>query len=202
MSTANKNTIRQRLILWSNRVLFDFKIKREGYFFKLILPGKYKRAVKIFKVILTLISLLSAFLIFQSVFIAFLFGLAVYVISTILEKIIFTYSTLYVHPLPSFELDQEKWIAVFWGYAKDPKNNNEIPLLGLQFSDEDYAKNIYDLLLSWSFGEHDDKDNNIKLSVILTDENSYSFFCYPSIERDTATKFYSKAEKEMALPTF
>lgn len=197
MSTDNKNTIRQRLILWSNRVLFDYKIKREGYFFKLILPRKYKRPVKVVKVLSTLISLLSAFFIFQSVFIAFLFGLAVYVVSTILEKIIFTYSSLYVHPLPSFELDQDKWIGVSWGYTKDPKNNHEIPLLGLQFSDEDYAKNIYNLLLSWSLGEHDDKKNYIKLSVILTDKNSYSFFCYPSIERETASNFYRDAEKEI-----
>ena len=163
MSDADKNTIRQRIILWSNRILFDFKVKREGYFFKLILPGKYKRAVKVLKILLTLISLCSAFFVFQSVFIAFLFGLGVYFITTILEKIIFTYSTLYVHPLPSFELEQEKWLGVFWGYAKNPKNNNEIPLVGLQFSDEDYARNIYDLLLSWSFGEHNDKKNSIKL---------------------------------------
>ena len=194
MSDDDKKTIRQRMILWSNRILFDFKIKREGYNLKVMVPGKYKRLVKILKILLTLISLFSAFIVFQSVFVAFIFALAVYAITTILEKIIFRYSSLYVHPLPSFRLEKEKWLGVFWGYAKDPKNSYEIPLMGLQFSDEDYARKIYDLLLSWALGNHDDKSNNVKVSAILTDESSYTFFCYPSIERETAKTFYSKAE--------
>jgi len=197
LSDGDNKTIKQRIILWSNRILFDFKIKREGYNLKVIISGKYKCFVKTLKILLTLISLFSAFIVFQSVLVAFLFGLAVYAITTILEKIIFTYSSLYVHPLPSFRLEQEKWLGVFWGYAKDPKNSYEIPLIGLQFSDEDYARKIYDLLLGWALGNHNDKRNNIKLSVILTDENSYTFFCYPSFERETAKTFYSKAETDL-----
>ena len=194
---VNKKTIRQRIILWSNRILFDFQIQRDGRIIKLIIPGKYKPIIKALKGFLTLISLLSAFIIFQNVFIAFLFGIAVYLITTVLEKIIFTYSSLYVHPLPDFESEQEKWLGVFWGYAKDPTNEHEIPLIGLQFSDEDYARKIYGLLLSWTLGNLNDKNNSIKLSVILTDDDSYVFFCYPSIERETAKYFYDKAEKEL-----
>jgi hypothetical protein len=197
MSDDDKKTIRQRIILWSNRIFFDFKVKRERYNLRVMVPGKYKPLVKTLKILLTLIGLFSAFIVFQSVFIAFLFGLAVYALTTILEKIIFTYSSLYVHPFPSFTLEQEKWLGVFWGYAKDPKNGYEIPLIGLQFSDEDYARKIYDLLLSWALGKHNDKSNNVKLGTILTDDNSYTFFCYPSIERETAKAFYGKAETDL-----
>ncbi len=194
---VDKKTFRQRIILCSNRILFDFQIKRDGRIIKLILPGKFKRIVKALTGFLTLISLLSAFFIFQNVFIAFLFGLAIYGITTILEKIIFTYSSLYMHPLPDFEIEQEKWLGVFWGYAKDPTNEDEIPLIGFQFADEDYARKIYDLLLRWTLGNLSDKNNSIKLSVILTGDDSYVFYCYPSIERGTAKYFYDKAEKDL-----
>jgi len=68
--------------------------------------------------------------------------------------------------------------------------------MGMQFTDDDYARKIYTLLLSWSFGNHKNEKNNIRMSAILTDDNSYVFFCYPSINRETASNFYEEAEKE------
>ena len=73
-------------------------------------------------------------LVFQSVFVAFGFGLAMYLAVSVIERIIFTYSSLYMHPLPDFEIESEKWVGVFWGFAKEPKGEIEIPLLGMQFS--------------------------------------------------------------------
>ena len=196
MSENGNMTFRQRVILWSNRILFDFKFKRDGRLFKLVMPEKYKPVVKTLKILFTLISLFSALFVFRSVFAAFGFGLVVYLLISVIERIVFTYSSLYVHPFPDFEIESEKWAGVYWGFAKDPKGEIEIPLLGMQFTDDDYARKIYTLLLKWVLGNHKDEKNNIKMSAIVTDNNSYVFFCYPSIDREAALYFYKKAEKD------
>ncbi len=144
---------------------------------------------------LTFIGLVSAFFYFKSVFMAFLFGLGIYLLSSLLEKVIFSYTNLYIQPLPDFEIESNKWIAMAFGYS-EPKLRIHIPLIRMVFSNEEYGKKIYSLLLSWNYDQVKDVDNNICTSIILDGKDDYIFFCYPSIERETVTNFFRTCEKE------
>ncbi|MBM4056316.1 MAG: hypothetical protein FJ264_16925 [Planctomycetes bacterium] len=196
MGTNERKTVKQRLILWSNRLRFDVRAQKKGWFVQIILHDRFKPFIRAVKIVLTLIGLISAFISFQSVFISFLFGLGIYLLSIFLEKLIFSYNSLYVHSLPDFEIQPEKWLGAFFGYAEDPKNPSHIPMVGWIMSDPEYAKRVHSLLLQWSYGKLKDEENNIRASVIVDDKDEYIFFCYPNMERKTATRFYKAVEKE------
>ena len=154
-----------------------------------------KPFVKATKLVLTFVGLFSAFITFQSLFVSFLFALAIYVVSTIFEKVVFSYSSLYVHALPDFTIDPEKWLGAFFGHAETPERDVEIPMVGWIISEPEYARKVHGLLLSWSYGNLRDEQKNICASAIV-DGDDYVFFCYPSLDRKTAEAFYEKAEQE------
>lgn len=196
MSTEGGKTIKQRLILWSNRLRFDINIQRKGWFAQFVLHEGFKPFVRGVKIVLTLIGLISAFISFQSVFVSFLFGVVIYLLSTAFEKLVFSYNSLYVHSLPDFEIEPEKWLGAFFGYAEDPRNPGHIPMVGWIMSDAEYAKKVHSLLRRWSYGKQKDEENNIRASVIVDNNNEYILFCYSNMERETATRFYEEVEKE------
>ena len=196
MNAREGKTPKQRLILWSNRIRFGMMIRRKGRFFQVILHERFKPIVGAIKIALTIIGLISAFFAFQSVFVCFLFGLAIYLISTFFEKLVFSYNSLYVHSLPDFEIEPDKWLGAFFGFAEDPKNPGHIPMVGWIMSDSEYAKRVHSLLLQWSYGKLKDEESNICASVIVDEGGEYIFFCYPNIDRETAAKFYEEVEKE------
>ncbi len=189
-------TLKQRLILWSNRLRCDIMVQKKGWFFEVIIHERFKLFICIIKIVLTIIGLISAFFLFPFAFIAFLFGLGIYLLCTFIEKIIFSYNSLYIHSLPDFEIEPNKWLGAFFGYAEDPRNPEHIPIIGWVMSDPDYAKKVHTLLLRWSYGELKDEDNNIRASVIVDNDEEYVFFCYPNIDRKTANLFHEDVEKE------
>lgn len=195
MNTNGGKTLKQRLILWSNRIRFDINVQRKGRFAQVIFPERFKSFVRTIKIVLTLIGLTSAFFFFQSVFVSFLFALGIYLLITAFDKLVFSYNSLYVHFLPDFEIEPEKWLGAFFGYAKDPRNTSHIPIVGLIMSDPEYARKVHSLLLRWSYGKLKDEENNICVSVIVENNNEYIFFFYPHMERETATRFYKDVEK-------
>ena len=140
MNTKDGKTLKQRLILWSNRLRFDVQIRKKGRLVQVILHERFKLIIRAIKIVLTLIGLFSAFLIFQSVFVSFLFGLGIYLLSTFFETLIFSYNSLYVHSLPDFEIEPDKWLGAFFGYAEDPRNLGHIPMVGWIKSAEEYAR--------------------------------------------------------------
>ena len=186
----------KKLHLWVNRLRLTFQFRKKGYFFEIIVPEKYRSYIKTTKYFLTFIGLISAFFYFKSVFIAFLFGLGIYLLSSLLEKIIFSYANLYIQPLPDFEIESNKWIAMGFGYAEEPKLKSHIPLVRIVFSNEEYGRKIYSLLISWNYDQLKDVDNNICTSIILDGKDDYIFFCYPSIKRETVTEFFKTCERE------
>lgn len=121
--------------------------------------------------------------------------MGIFLVTQFFDKIIFSYTSLYIHPFPEFELDPEKWSGSIFGYAKSKTSPDFRFIVGWFFSDEDYAKNIHSLLLQWSYGKYNDKERNICLSIILFN-NSYVFYCYPNPNRKTAKSFFANVEKE------
>ena len=122
MNTNGGKTLKQRLILWSNRLRFDINVQRKGRFAQVIFPERFKSFVRTIKIVLTLIGLTSAFFFFQSIFVSFLFGLGIYLLITAFDKLVFSYNSLYVHLLPDFEIEPEKWLgAFFWVCQRSEK---------------------------------------------------------------------------------
>lgn len=198
MKTKNDLNLKQNILLFLNRIRWNYRVQRDGKFFKIIVPEKHKLIIKSLKYFLTIISLISAFFAFQIVFISFLFGLVIFGILWLFEKVIFLYSTFYVPPLPIFEIDPLKWLGTTWGYGIIPNKDIEIPIVGILFSDENYAQDMFSLLLDWSYGESNDKENNICLSAIVNDDKTeYVFFCYPNIFRRKAKEFFKKVDSKI-----
>lgn len=192
-----KYSIKEKLLLRLNRIFINLKIKKSWPFLEITINEKHKSKISVAKYLITAISLLSAYFAFQSTHIAFLFALGIYLLSLFFEKIIFHYTVLYISPLPDFELVPEKWLGAFFGYAKDKENPDDIPLVGILFDDEDYAKKIHSLLLSWTCNNLVDEEKNISVSVIIEGKNSYSIFIYPNPFRKPAEEFFKRAEKEI-----
>ena len=195
MKNSNHKTLRQKFLLWLNNLHFSIMLRRKNRFFEIILHEKYKKIIKSCKYVLIGIGLVLAFFTFQSVIIAFLFGLAIFLLSQFLEKILFSYNSLYIQPMPTFTIESDKWLGVAFGYAEQPNNPHHIPFVGWALSDADYARKIHSALKAWSYGNLKDDKKNICMSVII-DENDYIFFSYPSPKRETASQFFDEVEKE------
>ncbi len=188
--------MKKGILLRLNKLQFNFQIHRKGHFFEIVINEKYKNNIRVIKIALTVISLISAFFVFQSAFIAFIFGLAVYLILFIVDKVIFSYSSMFVHSMPDFTIELQKWTGCGFGYASSPSLRGQIPVVSWIMSDIDYAKKIHSLLLTWSYGELSDEKQNICTSVILLNNNRYVFFCYPNFSRKGATEFFEEVERE------
>lgn len=166
---------------------YSFRIKRTLNSFNIIIPENFKVLFKSIKIIITFCGLFSAYMVFGSVHIAFIFGLILFVISWFIEKINYLYNVLYIHPQPNFQLYPEKWTGCVFGKIEAQDKSFEIPLVGALYDDIKYAKKIHSLLLKWSNGEYNDSKKNVLLSVIL-DGDSYYFFIYPNYENEFAQK--------------
>ena len=191
--------IRIRLRLFFNRLRYDFRFRKKGRFFQIIVPERFKKYIKYIKYlkyIITILSLFSSFIVFNSVYISFLFGLILFAFGSLLEKFVFSYTVMYIPPLPTFQVQPDKWIGNAFGIIRSLDRSIEIPTVGNIFSDIEYARKIHNLILSWSYGSYDDANNNVSLSAIV-DNDSYRFFIYPSINRQTVQKFLSKFEEQI-----
>jgi hypothetical protein len=51
-------------------------------------------------------------------------------------------------------------------------------------------------LSTWAYGEFDDKEQNVSLSVITHKNNQYTFYCYPSLDRRSAKLFHQAIDDE------
>ncbi len=189
-------SIKQRMLLWLNGIRFSYKIRKKGKLFEITLPERYKRPVRWIKILATVIGLLSAFFAFESSGIAFLFGLGLYLLTSIVERILFSYTSMYIHPLPGFEIEKEKWLGSIFGFAQQDGNPHDIPVVGMILKDEDYARKIYSLLMAWTNGNTNDRDRHVCVSAVLVEDNSYIFFVYPSLDRKPAKRFFDSVEEK------
>lgn len=106
-------------------------------------------------------------------------------IEVIIEKIVFEYSVLIIQPPPDFKVEETQWITN--GYLfPDPKYKQQYDLqnhFGPVYKDEAYGKQFFDYLRSWNSGESDDVENNICLSFVIEEDNSYTTYIYANPDR-------------------
>lgn len=201
MSREDNKTRRQKLLLWLNRLNFSVQLKRKGWRTQVVIPERFRSLGRLIKIFLTIVGLFSAFFAFQSSIVAFLFGLAVYSILSGIERILFSYTNLFVQPMPDFEIENEKWLGAFFGFAQQEGNRHEIPVVGMILADQDYARKIFEILLAWTNNRRNDEDHHVCVSAVVMDEDSYILFVYPSIHRRPAEGFFEAAEADRRKST-
>jgi hypothetical protein len=177
------------------RTFLTFK-RHEGRLYATI-PERFRKPVSYLKYIFTAIGLLSALYVFSSVLIGFLFGLGIFALTSFLERIAFRHSYLFVHPLPNFDLDNEKWVGCGFGYAVPPSSSEQIPLVSMMVTDLEYAKKLQSLFLAWTGGNRADKEKNIQVTVVITKPDEYIFLFYPNPKRPIAQKFFQSAKDKL-----
>ena len=196
MPEPQSRTLRQRALLWWNRARFDVCVRWRGSWPELVLHERFRGMIRAAKTVLTAIGLLAAFLTFESVWISFLFGAVVWGCTTLVEKVAFSYNSMFVHSLPDFDLQPDLWLGAFFGYAQQPGNPHQIPMVGWIMGRADYARKVHTLLLRWAYGNLNDEYNNVRASVIVLSDTEYIFFCHPHVTRESAQRFFAEVEEE------
>ena len=189
--------IRRCITLFFNRIRADYQIRKDGKKFRIVIPNRYRGKVQFLKYIFTAIGLLSAFITFRSVAIAFLFGLVVYLITLLIERTVFMHPMLFIHALPDFEIDNNKWLGVGFGYISPQNQEHDIPLVLMMVTDLNYAKEIAKLFLKWTNNSYKDEDKNVQIRIVATNPDEYIFLCYPNSNRTIAKNFFDKAKEEL-----
>ena len=186
--------VKKRIFLFKNRLLYGFRIENIKGKRKLVIHDKYRNAVKLLGHGTSILGLVSSFIAFSSVWISFIFAAVLEIVGYLFSKIFFSYTNMYVHPIPDFEIDPEKWIAMGFGYANSPQNQiTDIPVITMVFSDEEYGRKIFSFIKTLSYGQLDDKKKNILARVVIIKPDCYVFFLYPNPMRRTAKEFFRKA---------
>lgn len=179
--------IRRILILRLNEIRIRNKIYLENKNLKIVLHEKYRKAIGISRVLLTLIGLFSAFIIFESTIIAFFFGLVIFVFTWIIEKTSFNYAKEFMHEFNPEIIANNRWQAVCFGYVENPDTFQQIPLIGMVCEDNEFANTIHDQILQWSDYQYNDVNKLVSMSAI-TNKNYYRFFCCPNLKSEKVNK--------------
>jgi hypothetical protein len=104
---------------------------------------------------------------------------------------------VFIHALPTFELDPDKWRGVGFGYARPPGGPVDIPFVGMILTEKGLAKDLSELFLAWTEGEFQDEAKNLRISVVVLSPREYVFMCYPNPQRPVAKKWFDRARREL-----
>jgi len=175
--------IRRQIFLLKNKLLFNFSTHVRGDKKHIVIPAIFTKITKYLKHIISVISLISAYFIFKTPHYAFLFAIGVWLLLSLLERVLFSHITFFKNPLPNFNLCAEKWVAMGFGYPPLHMISQGLkPTVVMMFDDKIYARKIHDLILSWTEGSHKDTSSLVSLSVTILSD-SYIFYIYPSLSR-------------------
>jgi hypothetical protein len=171
----------------------SFIIRRIDGKYKIYINEKNRPRIKSIKWVLSFLGLLSSLFVLPVLY-SFIIALSLFLFGLLIEKILFFYSALYVHAMPVFEIDNDLWLGMVFGYMEPPRKELQIPLVGLVFSDNKYARKFFSLLKRWNYGLLEDKCDNFVISIILNGTDEYLVYIYPNISRKSARKFFRSVE--------
>lgn len=197
MISEQKRYAIRRVKLFFNRLKSNYHLRNEGKLFKIVIPVHRKRIILSLKYFFSVLGLLSVFIIFNSIWIAFVFACAVYFLTFLLEKIAFSHNYAFIHPMPDFEIDPDKWVGVGFGYATTLSNKADIPLLSMVTTDLECAKKFERLFLEWTKGKYIDEEKNVQISIVVINPKEYIFLCYPNPKRPIAKRFFQSARDKL-----
>src|SRR3989344_3393666 len=187
---------RRKFTLWLNGLRSNYSLKKAANKAYFLIPHHHRKKITFLKYSFTVMGLLSAFFVFSSLAIGFVFGLIIFIASGLLERVAFRHPYLFVHPFPDFDLQTEKWVGCGFGYYATP-GGEHIPLVSMVLTDVEYAKNLARLFLSWTGGKYVDEAKNIKVSVVVLKNDKYTFFFGPSLKRPIAQRFFQSQKDKL-----
>lgn len=193
-----------------NRVRLNCRLEKTPKFFRIVIHEKAKPFFTWTKRVLTAISLLAAFYVFDHSIYAFLFGVGVWLLITFVEKTVFIYNSLFVMPPLTYEHDPARLLGTSFGVATPPDGGLEIPIVGFVVADEEYGRQMHETLKYWTDNNVHDEEGRVCLSAIVLNPKEYVFLCYPNLEHRAVEEFHKEVEgkrKEKSLtdihiPTF
>ncbi len=160
---------------------------------KISLPARYRVWMKVAAWVVSVSSVVLAFFTLPIeisaplAIIGFLFPL-------ILERTVFAYRILWLPPM-SFVFASR--IANCWFLYQT--NEGLSPGLGLVFEERREAKETYQVLRSWNYGEYFDSEKNINVTIVRESPTRVSIFIYPG--RRLRKQLQIEAEIQESLPS-
>ncbi len=148
----------------------------------------------------TVVGILSAFVVFQSVFVAFGFGVLLHFITLGLEKTAFScHHRRTCFPLPAFSLPLSEWLGMAFGWASSPGMDGRIALVAMQVADTG-AQRLSDLFWRWIEDDPNNEADRVQASVVFLDDTHYRIFLYPKFSSPEMEERYAELECQ-AAPT-
>ena len=188
---------RRRVQLWWNRHRFGYGTRGRGWHLRIIVPARVKTTIRVAKYVFTVVGLVSAFIAFGSPWIAFAFGLVLFAIGQLVDRMAYSHAAGFIHAMPTVEMDPHLWTGISFGEYVNPATGASEPALAMGVTDPSYAFRMRDLVLKWTGGTYDDVDGNVKVSIVTIDERNYIFLCYPNPGRPVAKAAFEEARADL-----
>jgi hypothetical protein len=190
---------RRRLRFWVNRLRLGWEVHRRGWLVRVTVPARHRRAVRALKFLVAMVGLAVTWLVLPLPW-PFVIALLLYVIGEVLERTIFSYAALFVHAMPTFEVDPDNWVGVGFGFARPPgvaDGSRDIPMVGMMVTEVEYARRLQGLFLTWTGGQRDDVAGDLRVSIIVMSPTEYVFMAYPNPDRPAARQTFDEARREI-----
>jgi hypothetical protein len=160
---------------------------------RIAINERYEKLVKIAVRITLLCSFILIFVALPFP-VSILVGLAVFFAEQILERVVFSFTVLYIASFPSFELWRKAgFLASYFAISKDKSN---VAVVGMIFENRSAAKEVFDVINTWNEGMPEDPNNDVCVSIVIDErKNKYALFVYPSLERESIKAFQKQSEE-------
>lgn len=160
---------------------------------KIVIHEKFEKYVKWTLRILTAIGIGTSLVSLPPVY-SLLLSIGLFLIDQFFEKILFEYTVFIVQPFPDFKIEYDQWLTN--GYLlPNPQYKEQYNLFnhfGPAYKDKQYAIKFFTYLKSWNQDSDNDVDNNICLSFVLEDDNSYSTYLYANPKRKWLDEMFNE----------
>ena len=165
----------KKIQMLNNRRKLKFEIIVKDRIPRLKIQENHEKQVRWTIRILTAIGIFLSVVTYSQWYYPLSVSIGLFLLSKVLEKMIFTYTVMIVQPMPI------KWDGAAWSMMAIGKFNNRY-VLAFGFNDKEVAMDFFDTILYWNYSELIN-DKNINVSLVLEDKNNYSVHVYPGIER-------------------
>ncbi|RLJ97754.1 hypothetical protein [Tenacibaculum discolor] len=179
------------------------RIHWKKYYPKLVVHEKYENHVKWILRILTVIGIITSFLILP-----YWAGIAVtlvlFGIEQLFERTLFEYSVMILQPFPDFEIEYDQWLTngYFLLNPEYEQTDGYLNYFGPAYADKEYAIKFFNYIRSWNQDSDIDKDNNICISFIIESDVSYSTFLYANPDRKWLNPMFADYKEAMKLEKY
>lgn len=181
---------------WKIKLSSLISIKWEGYYPKLVVHEKYESFVKWTIRSVGFIGIASSLLVIQEWYFSLSLAIIIFGVTKFIEGSVLQFTTILVRPMPKFKTPRSEWASMGFAF---PKNNSDPPMLGPVFKSKDHAIEFYNLMKEWNYGNVDDSENNICISLVVETFKDYSVYIYPNTNNQNIEYFFEASERVQAL---